>query len=153
MDHTESPGREPIADLHAALSGLAYVMAGNRTHKRLRSESGVAVDRGSLALLRALAAAPAPLRMGELAEALLVRAPHVTREVRRLEDLGLVRTTAEPGDQRVRRAEVTDRGRDVVLRAEATGRQWLSDALHGFSEEELRTTAAVIDRIVDVYRS
>ncbi|MER7396539.1 MarR family transcriptional regulator [Streptomyces sp. NPDC000151] len=153
MDHTESPDRAPMSDLYASLSGLAYVMAGNRTHKRLRSESGVAVDRGSLALLRALATAPSPLRLGELAEALMVKAPHVTREVRRLEDQGLVTTAPEPGDQRVRRAGITEQGRDVVLRAEATGRQWLADALDGFSEDELRTTAAVIDRIVDVYRN
>ncbi|WP_461020650.1 MarR family winged helix-turn-helix transcriptional regulator [Streptomyces daliensis] len=152
MDHSDSPRPTPMAGLYDSLSALAYVMTGNQAHSRLRSESGLTVDRGALALLRALARAGEPLRMGELAERLMVKAPHVTREVRRLEERGLVETAPEPGDQRVRRAAITREGREAVARAEETGRQWLTDALEDFSADELRTTAVVIDRIVDTYR-
>ncbi|MEK8171753.1 MarR family transcriptional regulator [Streptomyces sp. M19] len=71
--------------------------------------------------------------MGDLAERLMVKAPHVTREVRRLEECGLVAIDREADDQRVRRATVTEDGREAVARAETTGRQWLTEALEGFS--------------------
>ncbi|WP_194858874.1 MarR family transcriptional regulator [Streptomyces sp. SUK 48] len=152
VDPTESEGRAALDGLYTALSALAYTMTGNRAHSRLRREAGVSVDRASLAVLRVLAASPEPLRMGELAKALLVNAPHVTREVRRLEDSGLVATTREPGDQRARRARATGEGREAVARAEATGKRWLGEALGEFSPEELETAAAVINRIVAVLR-
>jgi DNA-binding MarR family transcriptional regulator len=138
--------------LYTALSALAYTMTGNRAHSRLRREADVPVDRASLAVLRALAASASPLRMGELADALMVQAPHVTREVRRLEEQGLVATTREPGDQRARRAEATEDGREAVARAEATGKQWLAEALEDFSPQELHTTAEVLNCIVDAFR-
>ncbi|OON80962.1 hypothetical protein B1H18_10845 [Streptomyces tsukubensis] len=140
-------------ELQASLASLAYLMSGSRTHTRLRSEADVTVDRAALSLLRELAGASAPLRMGELAGLLHVKAPHVTREINRLEARGLVETDRDPGDQRVRRATVTENGREAVARAGATNRQWLAGAVDGFSPEELRTTAAVITRIVGTYRA
>lgn len=153
MEPSEAADRRALNGLYTALSTLAYTMTGNRAHTRLRAEADVPVDRASLAVLRALAASPTPLRMGELADALMVQAPHVTREVRRLEEQGLVATTREPGDQRARRAEATAEGREAVVRAEATGKQWLAEALRDFSPEELQTAAAVINRIVGHFRA
>lgn len=138
-------------ELYASLSSLVYAMSGNRTHTRLRAAAEVTVDRAGLALLRVLARASAPLRMGELADALMVQAPHVTREIGRLEERGLVETVREPDDQRARRAVITETGREAVTRAEAVGRQWLDEALHDFSPREVTTAAAVIARIADTY--
>ncbi|WP_405783257.1 MarR family winged helix-turn-helix transcriptional regulator [Streptomyces sp. NBC_00859] len=152
MDQPE-PGGSAAQDLYKSLADLAYTMAGNRAHMRLRVQADVTVDRASLALLRTLAAAPAPLRMGEIAQALLVQAPHVTREIRGLEERGLVRTVPDPGDHRARRIAVSDDGRDVVARAEEAGRRWLDDALRDFGPSELMTAAAVISRVVEAYRN
>ncbi|WP_328323664.1 MULTISPECIES: MarR family winged helix-turn-helix transcriptional regulator [unclassified Streptomyces] len=152
MDHPE-PGGSAAQDLYRSLADLAYTMAGNRAHMRLRVQAEVTVDRASLALLRTLTAAPSPLRMGEIAQALLVQAPHVTREIRGLEERGLVRTVREPDDHRARRIAVTEEGREVVERAEEAGRRWLDDALRGFAPHELTTAAAVISRVVEAYRN
>ncbi|MEV0849820.1 MarR family transcriptional regulator [Streptomyces sp. NPDC049954] len=151
MDH-EEPQAPPEAALHGALLDLAYAMSGSRVHTRLRTEAEVPVDRAGLALLRILTAADGPLRMGELANALMVRASHVSREVRNLQRRGLVDLLPEAGDLRVRRITATPRGRELVSRAEAASQGWLNDALGDFSAEELRITAAVIRRIVDTYR-
>ncbi|NDZ78130.1 MarR family transcriptional regulator [Streptomyces sp. SID10853] len=152
MDHPESGG-SAAQDLYRSLADLAYTMAGNRAHMRLRLQAEVTVDRASLALLRTLTAADSPLRMVEIAQALLVQAPHVTREIRSLEERGLVCTVRDPGDHRARRIAVTEEGREVVARAEEAGRRWLDDSLRGFSPDELVTAAAVLNRVVEAYRN
>ena len=53
-------------------------------------------------------------RMGDLAEQLLSLPSRVTRQIRRLEEAGLVRREASPEDGRGVLAGITDRGREVV---------------------------------------
>lgn len=59
-------------------------------------------------------------RMGDLAEQLLSLPSRVTRQIRRLEQAGLVRREASPEDGRGVLASITDRGRDVVVGAMST---------------------------------
>lgn len=59
-------------------------------------------------------------RMGDLAEQLLALPSRVTRQIRRLEEAGLVRREASPEDGRGVLASITDRGREVVSLAMVT---------------------------------
>lgn len=59
-------------------------------------------------------------RMGDLAEQLVSLPSRVTRQIRRLEDAGLVQRKASPEDGRGVLASITDRGRDVVAAAMVT---------------------------------
>lgn len=59
-------------------------------------------------------------RMGDLAEQLLSLPSRVTRQIRRLEDAGLVQREASPEDGRGVLASITDRGRDVAAAAMVT---------------------------------
>ncbi len=59
-------------------------------------------------------------RMGDLAEQLLSLPSRVTRQIRRLEQAGLVRREASPDDGRGVLASITDRGRDLVSGALAS---------------------------------
>ena len=59
-------------------------------------------------------------RMGDLAEQLLSLPSRVTRQIRRLEDAGLVQREASPVDGRGVLASITDEGRDVVASAMVT---------------------------------
>jgi DNA-binding MarR family transcriptional regulator len=152
MEETEPTATRPLDELYASLAALAYMMAGTRTHARLTMEAGITVDRAALALLRTLAAAPAPMRLGELADALRVKAPHVTRQVTLLEKGGLVETAKESTDQRVRRVAATEAGQETVARTEATSKQWLAQALHDYSEDDLATAASVLTRVVEAYQ-
>jgi DNA-binding MarR family transcriptional regulator len=152
VEPTETPDRSALSGLHTALVALAQAVTSNRAHARMRRATGIPVDRASLAVLRALTGSPSPLRMGELADVLMVQTPHVAREVRRLEGQGLVATRREAGDQRARRAEVTEDGREAVVRAEAHSKLRLANALKDFSTDELQTTAAVLNRIIDSFR-
>lgn len=148
----QEPQASPVVELHGALLDLAYAMSGSRTHARLRTQAAVPVDRAGLALLRTLAAATGPLRAGELADALMVRASHVSREVRRLQQQGLVDLLPEAADQRVRRISATEHGRELVARADSASQGWLNDALDDFTGEELHTSAAVLRRLADTFR-
>jgi len=59
-------------------------------------------------------------RMGDLAEQLLSLPSRVTRQIRRLEQAGLVQRAASPEDGRGVLAAITDRGRDLVAESRAT---------------------------------
>jgi DNA-binding MarR family transcriptional regulator len=59
-------------------------------------------------------------RMGDLAEQLLSLPSRVTRQIRRLEEAGLVRREASPEDGRGVLAAITDQGRETVAVAMAT---------------------------------
>lgn len=90
----------------------------------LRIEEDLAALGLSLAkmgALRALVGANEPLPLGALAERIGCVRSNVTQLVDRLEGDGLVRRVPDPGDRRVRRAELTEAGR----RAHAAGWQLL----------------------------
>lgn len=59
-------------------------------------------------------------RMGDLADQLLSLPSRVTRQIRRLEEAGLVRREASPEDGRGVLASITEQGREVVAAAMAT---------------------------------
>lgn len=59
-------------------------------------------------------------RMGDLAERLLSLPSRVTRQIRRLEEAGLVTREASPEDGRGVLASITDKGREVVAAAMVT---------------------------------
>lgn len=59
------------------------------------------------------------LSVGELAEALGVRQPGVTRTVGKMEADGLVRAASSRGDRRVKRVGLTDEGEALVARGKA----------------------------------
>lgn len=72
-------------------------------------------------LLEVLDRSPAgSMRMGDLAEVLVLLPSRVTRQIRRLEANGLVSRTASPEDGRGVLATITDSGRDAVRRAMVT---------------------------------
>lgn len=59
-------------------------------------------------------------RMGDLAEQLLSLPSRVTRQIKRLEEAGLVTREASPEDGRGVLASITDRGRELVSEAIGT---------------------------------
>jgi DNA-binding MarR family transcriptional regulator len=61
-----------------------------------------------------------PLTIGELAEAVGITQPGVTRSIRQLTDLGFVRSRLAPDDQRRRIVSLTGAGQAAVDRAKTT---------------------------------
>jgi DNA-binding MarR family transcriptional regulator len=136
-----------MAELERALTRISHLLSRAKQHDRTIEEAGVAVDRASAPLLRALADAPAPLRLGELADLLAVEAPHVTRQVQRLERAGFVERVPDPDDRRAQRVRITARGAVECIRA--VGRRWMSEALAEWSDGDRHRLAALCHRMVD----
>ena len=93
-------------------------------------------------------------RMGDVAEQLLSLPSRVTRQIRRLEDAGLVQREASPEDGRGVLASITDEGRDVldaamVTYAEAVRQRFLTPLTRpqtaAMGENCRRLSAAVKD--------
>ncbi len=100
-------------------------------------------------MLRALADGGGPMRPGELAAALAVEAPHVTRQVQRLERAGYVEQVPDPDDGRCRRVRLSASGADAVECIRASGRRWIAEAPAGWPPGDRARLAGLVHRMVD----
>ncbi len=138
-----------VIELERALTRIAHLLTRARRHDRTVAAAGVSVDRANVPLLRMLADAAEPMRMGELAACLDVEAPHVTRQIQRLERAGYVHRIPDPDDRRAQRVGITGEGRTTVDAIRAVSRRHMREALGSWTIEDLRQLAALNHRMVD----
>ncbi|MEW2547954.1 MarR family transcriptional regulator [Streptomyces sp. NPDC047002] len=138
---------QSVSALQSVLSVLAYNLTRTQVHERLVAAAGMPVDRAGLALLRVLADAPEPLRVGELAYRLGVRHPHVTRQVGRLAQQGLVERVATGDDRRVQLIAPTRRGLDTLRRVAQATEARLAERLVGVDAETIMAAVEVLSRL------
>ncbi len=142
-----SVGRD-VVEVERALARIAHLLNRAKQHHQVAAEAGVPVDRAAVPILRQLAEGE-PMRPGDLAAQLAVEAPHVTRQVQRLEAAGYVERVPDPADRRALRLRLTDPGRDAVERILDAGRQSIAQALADWSPEERGQLATLFHRMVD----
>ncbi|WP_067702083.1 MarR family winged helix-turn-helix transcriptional regulator [Nocardia jejuensis] len=138
-----------IVELERVLARIAYVLTRVRRHDQALAECGVTIDRASVPLLRVLADSGEPMRLGELATRLDVEAPHVTRQIKRLEKSGYVERVPDPDDGRAQRVSITAAGRTTVDAVRDVFRGWMGSALADWSPEDLEALAVLNHRMVD----
>lgn len=114
----------------------------------LLREAGVALDRALFPILVRLARS-GPLSVAGLAAQVGRDHTTISRQLAKLESLGLVQRPAAGADRRVRTAGLTVAGEDVVQAITAARRRLLSKALAGWSEADLASLAALNRRFVD----
>jgi DNA-binding MarR family transcriptional regulator len=122
----EREDADVVDDIVEQLGHLALGTRLKRIGERLQGETtrfiaadGLAVPASAFPLLAALDR-PGGLTVGELADAVGVSQPAVTRSVTRLVHDGLVTVASEESDRRRRSVRLTEAGADVVLRARAS---------------------------------
>jgi DNA-binding MarR family transcriptional regulator len=140
---------EDMVELERALTRISHLLTRAKQHDRAVVEAGVDIDRASTPILRLLADAPEPVRLGALADSLAVEAPHVTRQVQRLERSGLVERVPDPDDGRAQRVRISAKGADAVECLRAVGRRRMAEALAEWSEEDRHRLAVLCHRMVD----
>jgi DNA-binding MarR family transcriptional regulator len=89
----------------------------------------------------------APLRMTDLANAVLLSSGGLTRLVGRLEERGLVRREPDAADGRSYQASLTEEGRRALAEARVTHDAVIDELLGApLADEELRTLAGILGR-------
>ncbi|SDP28430.1 transcriptional regulator, MarR family [Streptomyces sp. cf386] len=144
----DTPASPEVVDIERALTRITYLSTRARQHERLMALAGVPLDRAAVALLRQVADSDS-LRPGELANRLGVEASHVTRTVQQLQKSGYVTRVPDPQDRRAQRIELTEAGRQAIVRVRDAGARGMQLALEDWTPEELRQLATLFHRMVD----
>lgn len=140
---------DSVERFYAAVVDLARLLHRNQVHLTVAARLKLPVERAGQELLRVLAGAEEPLRINDLAERLKVRSPHVTRQVKQLEDLELVVRARDSADQRAQRITITPAGREVVERLDKVMVGWLRESLGDVPVDDWEAAIRVIDRLVE----
>ncbi|MFH8447942.1 MarR family winged helix-turn-helix transcriptional regulator [Streptomyces fungicidicus] len=144
----DAPASAEVAEIERALHRITYLSTRARQHERLMALAGVPLDRAAVALMRKMADTE-PMRPGELAARMGVEASHVTRTVQQLQKSGHVTRVPDPDDRRAQRIELTDAGREAIVRVREAGVRGMQVALADWSPDDLRQLATLFHRMVD----
>jgi len=85
-------------------------------------------------------------QVGEVADFLGVSPPAATKNIDKLERLGLVSRLPSPGDRRATLLSPSAKGKRLVRKYEATKEERLTPVLAGFSHDELQQLARLMER-------
>lgn len=145
-----SGGEAPCDDgdlvlIERALGTLLRSGAIDRVHRRIEDRLGIVIERSAYLVLRRIAETD-PVRPSDLARALGVEPPTVSRHLRHLERASLAVRDPDPTDRRAALVRLTDRGREVVATLEAARRELLGSILGRWAPEDRRRLAALVAR-------
>lgn len=80
-----------------------------------------------------------PQRISALAEAIHSDVSTVSRQVGRLEAMGLIERTADPDDGRAAVLSLTGKGRRIICEEQQDHAEWISGLLADWSEDDLNS--------------
>ncbi|THD77211.1 MAG: MarR family transcriptional regulator [Phenylobacterium sp.] len=143
MHHTRN-----VDGLAAALIDLMSFFSSPQRDEVLLREAGVELDRALFPLLVRLAMR-GPLSVAGLAEQVGRDHTTISRQLAKLEHLGLIARQDGAGDRRVRTASLTARGDEVAQAIAAARRRLLSKALGDWDQADLAQFADLSRRFVD----
>lgn len=148
---TPGPGgsRRGDADVRRIHEFVELVAAAARSpwqRERILRAAGAPLAESALTALR-LIHRRGPMAVSEIARSLGLDQTTVSRQVRPLEQHGLVRRTSADGDRRVVRLEATADGRQLLDQVRAVGLHDLDVALTGWSAADRRRLAELLDRL------
>ncbi|MFZ3451769.1 MarR family winged helix-turn-helix transcriptional regulator [Arthrobacter sp. 7Tela_A1] len=88
-----------------------------------------------------------PLRLTDIAAAIGVGKPSVSRQIVMLEHLGLVRKQADPDDGRAQAISLTDSGRDQLLKTQRAREKHFRALLQAWSEDEVQALSVLLHKL------
>lgn len=136
----------------AALLELTGCLNSPRQDEVLLREAGVTLDRALFPLLVRLSAA-SPMSVSKLAERAGRDPSTVSRQLAKLERLGLVSRPTAREDLRVRDAAVTKAGLRTVAAITAARRKLLSELLRHWPAEDREAFPRLLQRLADAMKS
>jgi DNA-binding MarR family transcriptional regulator len=137
-----------LRPLHEALIDVVGFFNRPQNDVILLREAGVSLDRALFPLL-VLIQRRGPLGVGELADRVGRDYTTVSRQVAKLESLGLITRRAGKADRRLTEAVVTQKGQAMSELLDAARERLAQKALAGWSKHDLQELARLLRRFAD----
>jgi len=140
-------GVELVAGSLALLTRQATLM---RLHDLVSGRGGLTLERSAYPLLNQILALQSPGESGgrltDVAAGLKVAVPTVSRQVRQLEELGLVVRTRDPIDGRAILLEVTHAGIDALQRMRTEWQRTVAEILEHWPPKDREILGELLER-------
>jgi DNA-binding MarR family transcriptional regulator len=139
-------GVELVAESLAMLTRQASLM---RLHDLVSARGGLVLERSAYPLLNQILTLQGQAgggRLTDVAAGLGVAVPTVSRQVRQLEDLGLVVRTKDPIDGRAILLEVTEAGIDALQRMRTEWRRTVAEILESWPPKDREVLGELLER-------
>ena len=137
-----------VAAAERALERLFRLTVNRKVHTKQTAAVGVDVTRAGYAVLRTVDEL-GEATMGEIARQCSMDPAAAGRQVKALEDDGLVERNADDGDARVTVVRLTTAGRDVYRRIVAVRTAHMTEVLASWPAADRAALARLVDRLVD----
>ncbi|MBJ3777852.1 MarR family winged helix-turn-helix transcriptional regulator [Acuticoccus mangrovi] len=140
-----------MRDLHGALIEIVSVMNRPQRDEELVREAGVSLDRALFRLLVAVERL-GPIGVVELADRLGVDHTTVSRQIAKLDGLGLVSRQGNPADRRVREAVVTEAGKAMTDKIDAARERMSRAIFETWKDEDVADLVRLMCRFAEAFR-
>ena len=134
-----------IRQLHSTLIDLAGMMNHPQRDSLVIHEAGISIDRALFPLL-VLVERKGPIGVVDLADMVGRDYTTISRQVAKLEKLGLITRNSSKADKRVREAVITTKGRVMTDALDAARERIAGRLLAGWSKKDLQDLARLMRR-------
>ena len=139
---------QEIRQLHHTLVDLVGLMNRPQRDTALLQEAGVSLDRALFPLLIAIER-KGPIGVVELAELVGRDYTTVSRQITKLDDLGLIKRRPSKTDHRVREAIITAKGKKMTGAIDAARERMAAVLFAEWSKRDLQELARLMRRFAD----
>jgi len=146
-----APFGDLLRELHGAVIDIVSVMNLPQRDQALLREAGVVIDRALFPLL-VMVERRGPIGVVELADCVGRDYTTVSRQVGKLESLGLVHRQASAADRRVRQAAITAEGQRMTGRIDAARERMGQAVFQTWSQRDLQSLARLMRRFADAMK-
>jgi DNA-binding MarR family transcriptional regulator len=140
--------RETIRALHDALIDIVSVINRPQRDELMVREAGISLDRALFPLL-VVVERRGPIGVVDLADRIGRDYTTVSRQIAKLESLGLVARQAGAGDRRVREAVVTAAGKAMTDRVDAARERFGHIVFENWDERDVRELVRLMRKFAD----
>jgi DNA-binding MarR family transcriptional regulator len=137
---------DPLKDLHEALLQIVSVLNRPQGDNVILTRAGVSLDTALFPLLVRVSM-QRNLTIGALADQVGRDYSTVSRQVTRLQALGLVHPELSKTDRRQRLLSITAAGRNTIKKIDRARKSVMSEALDGWSQAEIAAIARMTTRL------
>lgn len=133
--------------LHRSLIFVADLVNRHDIDARIIAASGVKLDRALFPLLARVAMSP-DITVAELANVVGRDHSTVSRQIVKLEQLGLIDRIVDPTDSRARRLTLSAGGKAMMARIEPIRRQWIEDHFRAWATKDRDRLVLLLEEMV-----